>query len=119
VGVVADDVDLRSFYRALGTRIKREREQRGWNQERLAADIGVGRTSLTNIEAGRQRVLLHLFLRVAAAFNMNASDLLPTLQPEPVETLADIPKSAREWVAQVLKRRKHGKAKPVGHRAKG
>lgn len=109
-----------SFYRTIGARIKAEREQRDWKQERLAADAGIGRTSLTNIEAGNQRLLLHVFLRLAEALKVDPLTLLPP--PEtPSAALDQVPEQARDWVERVgraVERKKHGKKKRVGARAK-
>jgi DNA-binding XRE family transcriptional regulator len=46
-------------YRRLGEWVRRARKLRGLRQEDVDALMGLTRTSIVNIEAGRQRVLLH------------------------------------------------------------
>ncbi len=48
----------------------------GWTQADLAKRIGLTRTSVVNIEAGRQRVLLHDVEKIAAAFQMSPKQLM-------------------------------------------
>lgn len=56
-------------YRLLGAKIEHIRTALGWTQEELAEKVGLKRTSIVNIEAGRQRVLLADVERFATAFN--------------------------------------------------
>lgn len=65
------------FYHQVGTRIREGREKRAMTQEALAKIIGLSRTSLTNIERGRQRILLHTLSEIATALGMNANELFP------------------------------------------
>ena len=46
-------------------------------QEGLAKLVGLTRTSLTNIEKGRQKILLHTFADLAAALRVAPAELLP------------------------------------------
>src|SRR5207244_1890114 len=57
------------FYRAVGAKLRRLRCERGWKQETLAHAVGLARTSLTNIEKGRQGLLLHVFAALLSALN--------------------------------------------------
>lgn len=50
---------IEACYRRLGEWVRQERRRRGWRQEDLAPLMGLTRTSIVNIEAGKQRVLLH------------------------------------------------------------
>ena len=63
-------------YVKLGQRIKFIREMLGITQVKLAKKIGITRTSLTNVEAGRQRVLLHSVLLYARALHTQPEHLL-------------------------------------------
>ena len=49
----------------------------GLTQEQLAEQIGLSRTSVTNIERGRQHVVLHQIYEIAAALGLNVEALLP------------------------------------------
>ncbi len=46
-------------------------------QENLAKLVGLTRTSLTNIEKGRQKILLHTFADLASALGVRPAELLP------------------------------------------
>lgn len=99
-------VEPQQLYRLAGRQIQKARAGRGLNQAQLAARIGIGRTALTNIETGKQRILLHLLYRIAEELELHPSKLLPP--PEEADSsaeafLATAPKSRREW-AQSVKR---------------
>lgn len=53
-----------------------EREQR-ITQEDLAGLIGVPRTTITNVENGRQQPSLHLIYNLCQAFDIELMDLIP------------------------------------------
>lgn len=74
----AGSSEIDQFYRFVGERIKREREELGFNQVELAQEIGLARTSIVNIEQGRQAPPLHVLLRIAQALAVPITDLLPT-----------------------------------------
>lgn len=63
-------------YRLVGAKIEQTRTMLGWTQQELAAKVNLTRTSITNIEAGRQRILLHDIEKFCAAFNMAPKALL-------------------------------------------
>lgn len=46
----------RKIYARMGENIRKRREFMGWTQAQLAADLGISRPSLVNIEAGRQGI---------------------------------------------------------------
>lgn len=65
-----------AIYRALGARIEQVRTTLGWSQAEVAKKVGLTRTSVTNIEAGRQRMLLHDVETFAHAFGMTPRSLM-------------------------------------------
>jgi transcriptional regulator with XRE-family HTH domain len=69
-------VDQESFYKRLGERIRRKRQDRGLSQESLAKAVGLKRPSMSNIEKGRQNLLLHTFCDIAEVLNADAGELL-------------------------------------------
>ena len=70
-----DDVEL---YKIIGQTLKARREKLGMSQEQLAAQVNVGRTSIVNIETGRQRLPLHLLYDICIALDMpDATSWLP------------------------------------------
>lgn len=51
----------------LGTKIKTLRNQAGLTQKQLAEQVGLERTSITNIEAGNQKLHVDSLTAIAAA----------------------------------------------------
>lgn len=72
-----DTSDQEALYREIGARIRAEREDLGFDQGELAEEIGLTRTSITNIEAGRQRMLIHTLYAIANALGVSITVLLP------------------------------------------
>jgi len=72
----------------------------------LANQIGLSRTSITNIESGRQAVLLHQVYDLAKALDITVQDLLPDVEPEASfepPTLEDqIPEGVRKFLNEQL-----------------
>lgn len=52
------------------------RAERGWSQERLAAEAGLNRTYLSAVERSEQNMSIDNLYRVAVGFDVNAADLL-------------------------------------------
>ena len=65
------------IYRVFGSRLRELREKASVTQEELAKRVDLSRTSITNIEKGRQRVLLHQFVDLAEALNVEPTALMP------------------------------------------
>ena len=80
------------FYRQLGERIRTLRKRRELSQDALARLVGLSRTSLTNIEIGRQHPPLHTFCEIVEQLQVDFSELLPhrmaATTPVNVEALA-------------------------------
>lgn len=70
------------FYQRLGASIRRSREEADLTQTELAAMVGVSRTSLTNMELGRQRILVDQLASVAMALNTSVGDLMSNIELE-------------------------------------
>ncbi len=69
--------DARAIYREVGANIREIREKKPLKQHELAKLVGLTRTSITNIESGRQKVLVHTLLALAQAMDVSAQRLLP------------------------------------------
>ena len=94
------------FYKKIGENIRAKRKERGLSQEGLAQAIGLKRPSMSNIEKGRQNILLHTFCDIAETPNSTASALLPERpSPEPVQLLdlTSYSKGVREFVEAGIK----------------
>ncbi len=86
----------RDFYAAIGRRIADIRKNK-MTQETLAAELKLTRTSVINIEKGRQQILLHTLIDIARALQISPTDLIP--DEDNIETLLrDKPKKGREWI---------------------
>jgi transcriptional regulator with XRE-family HTH domain len=107
------------FYRSAGAKIRAARTAVGLSQTLLAERVGLTRSSITNIEAARQRVPLYHFVQICYALNCRFEDLLPERTQSvdypssiiedrlssPVETMRDLketlansPDTARDFV---------------------
>jgi transcriptional regulator with XRE-family HTH domain len=67
---------IEPVYRQFGAKIENLRTVLGWTQQDLSKRVGLTRTSITNIEAGRQRVLLSDVERFARAFQSTPKQLM-------------------------------------------
>jgi len=65
------------LYQLVGRRVRTRREALKITQEELAERIHLTRTSITNVEGGRQKVPLHQLLRIATALDTDLRDLIP------------------------------------------
>lgn len=74
--------EIDAFYARLGSRIRELRAALGMTQQDLADQLNLARTSVTNIERGRQRLLADQLQAVASALRTNCDDLL---QPSKVQ----------------------------------
>jgi transcriptional regulator with XRE-family HTH domain len=70
-------VDAENFYKKLGQRIREARNHNGFTQQELAAKVDLTRTSVTNIELGRQKLLVHALVEIADALQVAPAQLLP------------------------------------------
>jgi len=67
---------IQIVYKQIGLRIRSIRETLGVTQSELAERVGLTRTSIVNIEAGRQRILLHDVELLAKGLTVSAKHLL-------------------------------------------
>lgn len=94
------------FYKEVGENIRAKRKERGLSQEGLARAIGLKRPSMSNIEKGRQNLLLHTFCDIADTLDSTADALLPgRKRPEPSQMpdLTSYSKEIREFVEAGIK----------------
>jgi transcriptional regulator with XRE-family HTH domain len=72
-------------YVAFGETLRRVREAKGLTQARLGELVSLDRSSISNIEAGRQRVALDTLFEFAHALAVDPHDLLPTAGATTIE----------------------------------
>lgn len=71
-----------TFYKQIGTTLRAAREAQGMTQGELASVVGLSRTSLTNIELGRQRILVDQLADLATALHVSVTSLIPERNTE-------------------------------------
>lgn len=84
------------IYRDLGKQLRDLRKQARLSQGDLATRVGLSRTSITNIERGRQRIPFHMVLLLADALGVNPTRLMPERMDEP----AHVPNHVRERISR-------------------
>ena len=72
-----DDKKLRGL---IGARIKQLRRMQTpeMNQEKLGEALGLTRTSITNIEKGKQKLTVDTLYKLCDIFSVEVTDLIPT-----------------------------------------
>lgn len=95
------------FYRVLGQRLRNARREVGVTQIKLANIVGLSRSSIANIESGRQPVYIHALVSIAGQLGIPLTDLIP---PEDVADeqriegeLKKLGAQQRHWVVRILK----------------
>jgi len=94
------------FYKKVGENIRARRKALGLSQEELSKAVGLKRPSLSNIEKGRQNVLLHTLCEIAETLDTDANSLLPERprsEPVTIPDLAAYSKEVREFVEAGIK----------------
>jgi len=91
-----------AFYRNVGKMIREGRKQRKLSQATLASAIGLTRTSISNIEKGRQKFLIHTFYEIVEVLGIPPSALLPAESspsaPDLRKIPEDLPKQERAFI---------------------
>jgi transcriptional regulator with XRE-family HTH domain len=95
------------FYKQVGENIRAKRKERGLSQEGLAKAVGLKRPSMSNIEKGRQNILLHTFCDIVETLGSTPVALLPIDQarttPADMPDLTSFSKEVREFVEAAIK----------------
>jgi transcriptional regulator with XRE-family HTH domain len=100
------------FYQEFGKLLRRARapqqnQRPRITQEQLAESLGLSRSSIANIEKGRQPVQLHLVVKMAAILGVEIVDLIPK----------QLPVLSRERSLAVAELQRQGVSSSVIHRA--
>ncbi|MCB9924345.1 MAG: helix-turn-helix transcriptional regulator [Planctomycetaceae bacterium] len=101
-------IDEQCFYEEVGRRIRdaRKRRKPPLTQETLAGLVSLTRTSITNVEKGRQRFLLHTLADIANALQVAPASLLPQSDIESAhrleEALKNRPQAEKEWIKMAV-----------------
>lgn len=70
-------MDEKRLYRVLGQKIRELRKENHYKQADLAEKVGLERTSITNIETGRQKVTVFILYKICSTFHIDINVLLP------------------------------------------
>ena len=105
----------KAFYEEVGRRIREARKRRkpALTQEGLAGLVSLTRTSITNVEKGRQKFLLHTLTDIAAALHVDPASLLPQsaagAERQLDEALKNQSKSEKDWIRSAVNAAQQGK----------
>lgn len=96
------------IYVTVGRRVRTRREQLTMTQDDLARAVDLTRTSISNIEQGRQKIQVHMLYRLAHALGLVPDALLPLTEPTTTPDLTTdpqvlaLPPPEQDWVQRVL-----------------
>lgn len=100
-----------NFYQVVGEKLRICRKNAGLDQETLSRHLNLSRTSIINIEKGRQRISLEQAWEAAEILGVSISDLLPASQSSSIDEwaskIADAEvgskagKNVLEWITKV------------------
>lgn len=77
-------MEPQDLYTEVGNNIRRYRRAMPRTQQQVAAQVGLSRASLANIESGHQWVRLHHLYAIAEALQLDSPTvLMPPLKPAP------------------------------------
>ncbi|MCB9065469.1 MAG: helix-turn-helix transcriptional regulator [Chitinophagales bacterium] len=71
--------NIQKFYEEIGASIKKARTDASVSQDTLGGILDLTRTSIVNIESGRQRPSIFMLMHIAKFLNVNFCDLVPEL----------------------------------------
>lgn len=94
------------LYTLVGKSIRSARTQKGISQDKLAKAVRLTRTSITNIEKGRQRILLDTLWQISSILEVTVMDLLPKPQETRIPLEDRLPNNVsqeeRVWIKEVV-----------------
>jgi transcriptional regulator with XRE-family HTH domain len=95
-----------SFYKRVGELIREARKRGEMSQEVLAAAAHLKRSSISNIENGRQHLLVHTLVEISDALGIEPESLLPRRAQGhmrfPVAELQKHSKSVQDFIEKAL-----------------
>jgi transcriptional regulator with XRE-family HTH domain len=101
---------MNQLYREFGRLLKQRRKQARLTQDDVAHRVGLARTSITNIEQGRQHVSLHMIYALADAIGVGPQELLPsksilpqkdTKLEEQLEKV-ELEEEGKDWIRRIV-----------------
>lgn len=95
------DSDLRQM---ISDHIQGMRKQKGWSVKKVADDLGISRSALTQIETSRNNVSAVMICKMAYLFGCTVSDLFPPPPEGTVLTKADLDKLESDRAKEFFKK---------------
>lgn len=101
------------LYAIIGQRIRISREKYNMTQEEMGERVGLTRSSIANIELGRQKIQLDTLYQVAITLNLEIFELLPSInelekdENDNIQFLLEQDKFTEEqlsWISDVIKK---------------
>lgn len=71
--------DEDALYKDIGETLRTIRKARRMTQEEIAATAGLERTSIANIEHGKQKTPLHVLYKICFALRIEVAEILPSV----------------------------------------
>jgi transcriptional regulator with XRE-family HTH domain len=97
------------LYRRAGELIREARRNRRLTQSDLGTAVGLTRTSIVNIERGRQKLLLHTLFEFADVLGVEPEALLPPKaanEPGDIRIPEDLSIETRDFIMEAIKPQK-------------
>ena len=110
------------FYSTIGRKISDARKKAKYKQEVFASLLNLSRSSIVNIEKGRQHPSIHLLWEIAIKLKVNFIDLMPQSLPtndvdaELIKEIQRLPKSeeqTKKSITGFLQEIQSSKIKPL------
>jgi transcriptional regulator with XRE-family HTH domain len=100
---VASDSGTAGFYKQIGGRIAEKRDAIELSQAELAERVGLSRSTIANIESGRQQLLVHVLIAIARTVGVPVMDLVPADDAPALKTeMRSLTPSTRSFVERVM-----------------
>lgn len=93
--------DPSPLYETIGAAVREARHRADLSQDDLANSVSLTRTSITNLERGRQQVPLHTLYDIAEAVGCAVKELLPDTSPISAPLYGD--EDVERWATQLAR----------------
>ena len=99
------------LYKLFGQKVKKIRERKKLSQAVVAKEIGLSRTSVTNIERGHQHISLHQLYELGRVLGVEVVELLPergeliekgAIAQKLEQVATPLPEGTSEWVQSFM-----------------
>jgi len=84
------EIDENRLYNWIGKKLRYHRNEQELTQMQVARAIGVRRTSITNIEAGIQKLPISLLFEICNVLKLEPCEILPSLSEIKLNDLEEI-----------------------------